>query len=59
MSKCAFYNCNEQHSGSKQFNSHIVRIYLCTKHLLLSAKYDGFTHSDGDKFLKLIEESKE
>lgn len=56
MSECAFYNCKNQHTGSKQFNDIVERIYLCTDHLIAVAHLDSFHH--GMQFIEMLEKSK-
>ena len=57
MSKCAFFDCKNQHQGSKQFNDIVERIYLCADCLIRVAHLDSFNH--GMEFIRMLKESKE
>lgn len=48
--KCAL--CNEEPSGSKQFNNIVHRIYLCRKHLIECWNIDSF--GDGKEMLEKL-----
>ena len=53
--QCAFHGCKETVSGSKQFNSIVERIYLCTKHLILVAELDSFSVDDAEIYSNVKE----
>jgi tRNA splicing endonuclease len=57
MSKCAFCTCKEEATGSKQFNSIVERIYLCTNHLIKVAQLDSFSVDDAMKFIEMLKKS--
>ncbi|MEK6830947.1 MAG: hypothetical protein AABX77_02865 [Nanoarchaeota archaeon] len=47
--KCAYKNCKKEAAGSKQFNDIVIRVYLCTEHLIEVAELDSW--QDGMKFI--------
>lgn len=49
--KCAFIKCKNEHNGSKQFNDAIIRLYCCTKHLIVLADL----YIWDEKVVKLLE----
>ncbi len=50
--KCAFPKCKKQANGSKQFNDLVIRIYLCTEHLIKVAEMDSY--SKGKEFIEML-----
>lgn len=54
--KCAFKDCKEEPSGAKQFNTIMVRLYLCRKHLLEAYEVDS--HNSFDKANEFMEKLK-
>ena len=54
--KCAFKNCEEIPCGAKQFNTIMVRLYLCRKHL--QEAYEVDSHNSFDKANEFMEKLK-
>lgn len=56
MSKCAFFDCDKEHQGSKQFNDKFIRVYLCAGCLIRVANLSS--EHDGGKFIEILKKSK-
>lgn len=54
--KCAFPNCQNEANGSKQFNDIVIRVYLCTEHLIETAELNSW--QDGLKFIEKLKKDK-
>lgn len=54
--KCVFKNCNKEAVGSKQFNDLVIRVYLCTDHLIEAAEMDSW--SKGREFIEKLKSGK-
>ncbi|MEK6872387.1 MAG: hypothetical protein AABW90_00055 [Nanoarchaeota archaeon] len=54
--KCAFKNCKNEVVSSKQFNDLVIRVYLCTDHLIEVAQLSSW--QDGIKFIEKLKERK-
>ena len=55
--KCAFKDCKEEPSGAKQFNTIMVRLYLCRKHL--QEAYEVDSHNSFDKAIEFMKKLNE
>jgi hypothetical protein len=59
MSICAKHGCTESYSGSKQTNVYVIRAYLCKKHLIESAQFDGESYKGAQAFIAWLKEKDE
>jgi len=55
--KCAYKNCENEPSGAKQFNTIMVRLYLCRKHL--QEAYEVDSHNSFDKAIEFMKKLNE
>ncbi len=55
--QCAHNGCDEPVCGAKQFNTIMVRLYLCRKHL--QEAYEVDSHNSFDKAIEFMKKLNE